>query len=199
MIKSESVHVNSDKLKHRRPRLMIRLVEKVTSALWPFWRCCVTTVWIYKCLYGRKRFQHHSRIYVHFENIIDLLQRVVVFSVVISFLKPVRSHLGEFWLFLLVRKVHALPIFMDFRRHTKRNYQWDISYLPLPGSYNYALAKWLDEKLKPLSVNRYTISDTFSFAEEIQNLVIDENDILVSFDVTSLFTDVALALSDISP
>ena len=43
-----------------------------------------------------------------------------------------------------------------------------------------------------LSVNRYTISDTFSFAEEIQNLVIDENDILVSFDVTSLFTNVPL-------
>ena len=50
-------------------------------------------------------------------------------------------------------------------------------------TYNYSLAKWLDEKLKPLSVNRYTISDTFYFAEEIQNLVIDENDILVSFDV----------------
>lgn len=55
-----------------------------------------------------------------------------------------------------------------------------------------ALAKWLDEKLKPLSVNRYTILDTFSFAEEIQNLVIDQNDILVSFDVTPLFTNVLL-------
>ena len=60
------------------------------------------------------------------------------------------------------------------------------------GTYNYALAKWLDEKLKPLSVNRYTISDTFSFAEEIQNLVIDGDEILVSFDVTSLFTNVPL-------
>ena len=64
--------------------------------------------------------------------------------------------------------------------------------LSATGTYNYALAKWLDEKLKPLSVNRYTISDTFSFAEEIQNLVIDQNDILVSFDVTSLFTNVPL-------
>ena len=42
--------------------------------------------------------------------------------------------------------------------------------LSATGTYNYALAKWLDEKLKPLSVNRYTISDTFAFAEEIQNL-----------------------------
>ena len=55
-----------------------------------------------------------------------------------------------------------------------------------------ALAKWLDEKLKPLSVNRYAISDTFAFAEEIQNLKVDENDILVSYDVTSLFTNVPL-------
>ena len=66
--------------------------------------------------------------------------------------------------------------------------------LSATGTYNYALAKWLDEslgeheKLKPLSFNRYTVS----FAEEIQNLVIDENDILVSFDVTSLFTNVPL-------
>ena len=52
--------------------------------------------------------------------------------------------------------------------------------------------KWLDEKLKLLLVNYYTISDTFSFAEEIQNLVIDQNDFLVSFDVTSLFTNVPL-------
>ena len=29
-------------------------------------------------------------------------------------------------------------------------------------TYNYALAKWLDEKLKPLSINEYTISDIFN-------------------------------------
>ena len=66
------------------------------------------------------------------------------------------------------------------------------SILSAPGTYYYALAKWLDEKLKPLSVNRYTVSDTFSFAEEIQNRVIDQNDNLVNFDVTSLFTNVPL-------
>ena len=35
------------------------------------------------------------------------------------------------------------------------------------GTYNHGLAKWLEEKLKPFSLNRHTISDTFSFAEEI--------------------------------
>ena len=64
--------------------------------------------------------------------------------------------------------------------------------LSATGTDNHALAKWLDEKLKPLSVNRFMISDTFAFAEEIQNLEVDENDILVSYDVTSLFTKVPL-------
>ena len=39
--------------------------------------------------------------------------------------------------------------------------------LSATGRYNYALAKWLDEKLKPLSVNNHTISDVLQFAEEI--------------------------------
>lgn len=40
---------------------------------------------------------------------------------------------------------------------------------------NYALAKWLDEKLKLLSCIPYTISDTFSFAEEIRDMHVNEN------------------------
>ena len=50
-------------------------------------------------------------------------------------------------------------------------------------TYNYALAKWLDEKLKPLhvSINGYMISDIFQFSEEIQHLQIDDTDFLVSY------------------
>ena len=59
-------------------------------------------------------------------------------------------------------------------------------------TYNYTLVKWLDEKLKPLSINEYTISDIFHFSEEIQHLQIGDNDFLVSYDVTALFTDVPL-------
>ena len=29
------------------------------------------------------------------------------------------------------------------------------------GTYNHKLAKWLEEKLKPLSINEYTITDAF--------------------------------------
>ena len=60
------------------------------------------------------------------------------------------------------------------------------------GTYNYALAKWLDEKLKPLSLNRHTISDVFLFAEEIRETSLNPSDILVSYDVSSLFTNVPL-------
>ena len=59
-------------------------------------------------------------------------------------------------------------------------------------TYNYDLAKWLEEKLKPLSINEHTITDTFKFAEEIRNTSFNDNDIIVSYDVTSLFTNVPL-------
>ena len=59
-------------------------------------------------------------------------------------------------------------------------------------TYNYDLAKWFEEKLKPLSINEHTITDTFKFAEEIRNTVFNDNDIIVSYDVTSLFTNVPL-------
>ena len=59
-------------------------------------------------------------------------------------------------------------------------------------TYNYDLAKWLEEKLKPLFINEHTITDTFKFAEEIRNTSFNDNDIIVSYDVTSLFTNVPL-------
>ena len=59
--------------------------------------------------------------------------------------------------------------------------------------YNYPLAKWLDEKLKSLSLNQYTVTDTFDFTtDEIHELKINKGEILVSYDVSSLFTNVPL-------
>ena len=60
------------------------------------------------------------------------------------------------------------------------------------GTYNYPLAKWLDEKLKPLSTNKYCINDIFGFIDEIKNTSIEPNHILVSYDVSALFTNVPL-------
>ena len=64
--------------------------------------------------------------------------------------------------------------------------------LSTTGTYNHALAKWLDEKVKQLSTNEYTISDVFNFAEDIKHLKLDGNVFLVSYDVTALFTNVPL-------
>lgn len=63
--------------------------------------------------------------------------------------------------------------------------------LSAQGTYNYALAKWLDKNLKPLSLNQYTIPD-ISFSEDLRNTSLIESDILVSYDVSSLFTNVLL-------
>jgi len=57
-------------------------------------------------------------------------------------------------------------------------------------TYNYKLAKWLDEKLKPLSVNDQTVNDISSFVGDLHEMKIDEQDILVSYDVSSLFANV---------
>ena len=65
-------------------------------------------------------------------------------------------------------------------------------YESAQGTYSYALAKWLDEKLKPLSLDQYTISDIFSFSEDLRNTSLNESDILVFYDVSSLFTNVSL-------
>ena len=62
--------------------------------------------------------------------------------------------------------------------------------LSATGTYNYDLAKWLDDKLKPLSHNQHTITDVFQFADEIRATEFREEDQLVSYDVSSLFTNV---------
>ena len=40
-------------------------------------------------------------------------------------------------------------------------------------TYNFALAKWLGKKLKPLSLVQYTVTDTFEFRNEIRDLKIN--------------------------
>ena len=65
----------------------------------------------------------------------------------------------------------------------------DLSMRPIlsaTGTYNYNLAKWLEERLKPLSVNEFAITDAIRLSEEIRNSTTGEDDILVSYDVTFL-------------
>jgi len=64
--------------------------------------------------------------------------------------------------------------------------------LSATGTYNYNLAKWLEEKPKPLSLNDFTITDAICFSDKIRNSPIGEDDILAPYDVTALFADVSL-------
>ena len=55
------------------------------------------------------------------------------------------------------------------------------------GTPTYNLAKFLVPILSPLTVNEFTVHDSFLFAEEVANF--DANCIMASLDVESLFTN----------
>ena len=59
------------------------------------------------------------------------------------------------------------------------------------GTFNYKLSKFLVPILSPITINQYTVKDSFSFAKEIGNLNFG-NCVLASFDVKSLFTNIPL-------
>ena len=56
------------------------------------------------------------------------------------------------------------------------------------GSPTYELSKYLANILSPLQNNKYAIKNIASFVEKIRTMSVDPDEILVSFDVVSLFT-----------
>ena len=59
------------------------------------------------------------------------------------------------------------------------------------GTFNYNLACFLCDLLSPLVPNDYSCKDTFSFFSQIKNANLSKK-FLVSYDVTSLFTNIPL-------
>ena len=59
------------------------------------------------------------------------------------------------------------------------------------GTFNYKLARFLCDLLLPLVPNDYSCKDTFSFASQIKDANLSKK-IFVSYDVTSLFTNISL-------
>ena len=59
------------------------------------------------------------------------------------------------------------------------------------GTYNYNLYKYLCELLSPILPNEHCTKDIFTFVEELKEVNINDK-FLVSFDVTSLFTNIPL-------
>ena len=66
--------------------------------------------------------------------------------------------------------------------------------LPMTGSSHHELGKRLAGLLQPVleRFSSHCISDSFTFATTLQNLDIDPNVFMCSFDVSSLFTNVPL-------
>ena len=59
------------------------------------------------------------------------------------------------------------------------------------GTFNYNLARFLCDLLSPLVPNDYSCKDTFSFVSQIKNANLSKK-FLVSYNVTSLFTNIPL-------
>ena len=64
----------------------------------------------------------------------------------------------------------------------------------MTGSSQHELGKWLAGLFKPVleRFSPHCISDSFTFAKTMQNLDIDPNVFMCSFDVSSLITNVPL-------
>ena len=60
------------------------------------------------------------------------------------------------------------------------------------GTHFYEKAKALSKYLVPLAENQHTIKNTLDFAEKLKDQTVDEDEIVVSYDVTSLFTEIPL-------
>ena len=60
------------------------------------------------------------------------------------------------------------------------------------GTPQYGLAKMLDSWIKPFIPNNYTLQSTEDFLEKLRDFTPSADDYCVSFDVTSLFTNVPL-------
>ncbi|CAB4010145.1 Hypothetical predicted protein, partial [Paramuricea clavata] len=86
--------------------------------------------------------------------------------------------------------IHIYKLYIERERDRKRHLAMRPILCHATDTYNYKLAKWLDEKLKPLSTKEYTIPDPLLFSEELRKKEIQDGEILVSYDVSSLFTNV---------
>ena len=59
------------------------------------------------------------------------------------------------------------------------------------GTFSYNLVRFLGDLLSPIVPNDYSCKDTFSFVSQIKNASLSKQ-LLVSYDVTSLFTNIQL-------
>ena len=88
--------------------------------------------------------------------------------------------------------IYALPKLHKLSSHNSLSS--DIPFCPIVssiGTYNYNLAKYLCNLLSPYIPDDYCTKDSFTFVKEIQEVSLN-NSFHVSFDVSSLFTNIPL-------
>ena len=61
------------------------------------------------------------------------------------------------------------------------------------GTPEYSLAKWLEQRLKPYLDNKFSVTSSKTFVDEISQMKPNCTDLCVSFDIKSLYTNVPLA------
>ena len=82
--------------------------------------------------------------------------------------------------------------------HKVQNKSKSVKDLPLRpvisncGTATYEISRYLASLLSPLMKNRYTINNTRDFVYRLRELSIHDNEKMISFDVSSLFTNVPL-------
>ena len=60
------------------------------------------------------------------------------------------------------------------------------------GTFYYETAKSLPSYLSPLATNEHTINNTLDFADLLKDKTLEQDEIMVSYDVNSLFTEIPL-------
>ena len=71
----------------------------------------------------------------------------------------------------------------------------DVPLRPILSSIktpSYNMSKYLVPLISPMAKNEFTVQDSFSFAKEIHNYKCNNSDILASFDIKSLYTNIPL-------
>lgn len=79
----------------------------------------------------------------------------------------------------------------DPKRFQAQTHLWFIKDPQEETSIPYKLAKWLNDKLKPLSTIGQTISDIL-FADDLHEMKIADQDILMSYNISSFFTKISV-------
>ncbi len=85
-----------------------------------------------------------------------------------------------------IAKFYRLP-----KIHKKNNPLQPI--VSLPGSSTYKLSKYLADILKPLiNISPHSVKNVNAFLSKIEDIRVEPDEIMISFDVVSLFTSIPL-------